>query len=461
MPTNVCKPLSPAAGGDAMKTKTYYILLALAVLFCSIETTDACSLNPTAVMTTDPDGTVFYNDKKVLLAGQNSTANCGFINQYRWRVRPVGGSYTTVYQGSSPTYIYTFPLLEGEETEKSYDVELRVRNSSGLFGYATKTVTVKKGYERFYYLTDHLGSVRVTVDERGDPVGWDDYYPFGLQMPGRSQQQYGSPLTDVKFTGHELNQEGGLGIYHAGARLYDPEIGRFMQQDPLTGMYPGWSPYVYALNNPLIYIDPDGREVRCANEEDCQRAADELNEIHNNGTNITVVEAEWEEKVPSKNPILRFLGLGGTTETVSGYKLSTGESSFDWAQHDYYSALYDVINSTEIIFNFEFVPGETNLTGWPLNETAFEIGGRLYSRKGGGSVRVSADGNSLGEPTGVVIMHELVGHGHPLGGFRANAVNEYYQRKLGYPLLKQPTESPLHGGYHKRIGWQRTGLYQK
>jgi len=86
------------------------------------------------------------------------------------------------------------------------------------------------------------------------------------RSPGRSQQQYGSPLTDVKFTGHELNQEGGLGLYHAGARLYDPAIGRFMQQDPLTGMYPGWSPYVYVLNNPIRYLDPDGHFVVEANK---------------------------------------------------------------------------------------------------------------------------------------------------------------------------------------------------
>ncbi len=244
-----------------MKTSTYYILLALVVLLCSIETTDACSLNPTAVITTDPDGTVFYNGDPVLLSGENSTANCGSINQYRWRVRPVGGSYTTIYQGSSPTYNYTFPLLQDGESEKSYDIELRVRNSSGLFGYAYKSVTVKHNHDSYYYLTDHLGSVRVTVDERGDPVGWDDYYPFGLQMPGRSQQQYGSPATDVKYTGYELNQEGGLGLYHAGARLYDPAVGRFMQQDPLTGKYPGWSPYNYVLGNPVNYLDPDGRFV--------------------------------------------------------------------------------------------------------------------------------------------------------------------------------------------------------
>ena len=38
----------------------------------------------------------------------------------------------------------------------------------------------------YYYLKDHLGNIRVTVDENGNTVTADDYYPFGLQMPGRS-----------------------------------------------------------------------------------------------------------------------------------------------------------------------------------------------------------------------------------------------------------------------------------
>jgi RHS repeat-associated protein len=244
-----------------MKTTTYHILLALAVLFFSIETADACSLNPTAVITTDPDARVLYNGEPVLLSGENSVANCGFIDQYRWRARPVGGSYITLYQGSSPTYNLTVPLLNDGETERLYEIELRVRNSSNLYHTRTIQVTVTRNNKSFYYLTDHLGSVRVTVDERGDPVGWDDYYPFGLQMPGRSQQQYGSPLTDVKYTGYELNQEGGLGLYHAGARLYDPEIGRFMQQDRFKVRYPSLTPYQYAANNPVLFIDVNGDTI--------------------------------------------------------------------------------------------------------------------------------------------------------------------------------------------------------
>ena len=439
-----------------MKTKTNYILLVLAVLLLSIDTADACSLNPTAVITTDPDATVFYNDEPVLLSGENSVANCGFITEYRWLVSQIGGGgWQQIYVGSSPTYNYTFPFLEDGESEKAYDLQLVVRNSSNNYHTRTIQVTITRDNKSFYYLTDHLGSVRVTVDERGDPVGWDDYYPFGLQMPGRSQQQYGSPETDVKFTGYELNQEGGLGLYHAGARLYDPEVGRFMQQDPMTDMYPGFSPYIYTLNNPLIFIDPDGREVRCANEEDCQEAAEELNEIHNNETNITVVEAEWEESTS----VWYKPWTWGEKKTVSGFKLSTSESDFDWSSDIYVSALYDVINSPEINFTFEFVsPDYVLFPRFGSDGIAAETGGRLKSHSAGGHVQVASKHN-LGEPIGVTIMHELVGHGHPVSkGINAMHVNRHYQKLLGFPMKGGATHIR---GFHERIKWKNYNLYER
>lgn len=51
-----------------------------------------------------------------------------------------------------------------------------------------------------------------------------------------------------------------LNPLYAG-RYYVPEIGRFATPDPLAVKYPSMSPYAYALNNPLKYIDPDGRKV--------------------------------------------------------------------------------------------------------------------------------------------------------------------------------------------------------
>ena len=84
-----------------------------------------------------------------------------------------------------------------------------------------------------------------------------DYYPFGLQMRA---YQPGDPAT-FTFTNKQLDEDGGLDWYYFGARFYDAEVGRFLGVDPLAGKYPGLNPYHYTMNNPLIYVDPDGKEV--------------------------------------------------------------------------------------------------------------------------------------------------------------------------------------------------------
>jgi RHS repeat-associated protein len=93
------------------------------------------------------------------------------------------------------------------------------------------------------------------TNELGELVAYSDYYPFGLEMPKRSLA--GDDATKEGFTGHELDAETGLN--YAGARYYDPEIGRWLAVDPLKELYPAHSPYVYVLNNPLILVDPDGK----------------------------------------------------------------------------------------------------------------------------------------------------------------------------------------------------------
>lgn len=79
----------------------------------------------------------------------------------------------------------------------------------------------------------------------------------GLTISGRSSNS-GNPNDDYKFTGHELDDEAGLDLYHANARGYDPVIGRFLQIDPLDMERPGLSPFNYAQNNPLLRTDPTG-----------------------------------------------------------------------------------------------------------------------------------------------------------------------------------------------------------
>lgn len=60
-----------------------------------------------------------------------------------------------------------------------------------------------------------------------------------------------------KFTGHELDKE--TGLYYAGARYYDPRTSIWISVDPLAEDFPSWNPYAYTFQNPLRYVDPDGR----------------------------------------------------------------------------------------------------------------------------------------------------------------------------------------------------------
>ncbi|MHB2149765.1 interleukin-like EMT inducer domain-containing protein [Calditrichota bacterium LG25] len=72
--------------------------------------------------------------------------------------------------------------------------------------------------KKYFYLKDHLGNIRVTVDENGDVKGYNDYYPFGLQMPGRSMNNALS--TDMyKYSSKELDEEGLAGYAPFSVRM--------------------------------------------------------------------------------------------------------------------------------------------------------------------------------------------------------------------------------------------------
>ena len=92
------------------------------------------------------------------------------------------------------------------------------------------------------------------MDDEGAVTATYDYWPYGEILASG-----GSEETHFRFTGHERDDEAGLDYMLARSYAYD--IGRFLRPDPMQGEYPGISPYAYAANNPLKYVDPDGRIV--------------------------------------------------------------------------------------------------------------------------------------------------------------------------------------------------------
>jgi RHS repeat-associated protein len=90
------------------------------------------------------------------------------------------------------------------------------------------------------------------------------YYPFGMAIAGLSQQlpENGQGRlfeNRYLYNGKEYQDDFGLNWYDYGARFYDPQIARFHSIDPAANEFYPHSPYSYVFNNPIMYIDPDGR----------------------------------------------------------------------------------------------------------------------------------------------------------------------------------------------------------
>ena len=198
--------------------------------------------------------------------------------------------------------------------------------------------------------TDHLGNIRLSYTQ--DPqtgalaiLEENHYYPFGLQ-----HKNYNSDITKIdllpeqnnekglkeaapptvplqnpgylyKYNGKELQNEFGVEMYDFGARNYDPAIGRWMNVDPLAEKMRRHSPYNYAFNNPIYFIDPDGMEALPSNSTSASsgggggqttyslNAASSTMETHN----VTTTTNQSFEKVSSD----------GNNKTVDSYTTTT------------------------------------------------------------------------------------------------------------------------------------------
>jgi RHS repeat-associated protein len=223
-------------------------------------------------------------------------------------------------------------------------------------------------YKYVFTYTDHLGNIRLKYAQdpsNGNAISIleeDHYYPYGLKHNGYSSSHLvfdkedegtGIILTPVnpflgdsykyKFGGKEYQDEFDINTYDFGARNYNPALGRWMNIDPLAEAMRRHSPYNYAYNNPIFFIDPDGMApeniiIRGQNDKEIT--------IPTAGDDVTVdIPFDIEESgtldlglsnVDSKNIAVGYeVSASAEAKATLGGKVSAGLTVVNYFNEDY------------------------------------------------------------------------------------------------------------------------------
>ena len=166
-------------------------------------------------------------------------------------------------------YSMSGETLAVDSTDYCFGGSLILRNgrlSRYLFdgGYCSFTLLPSIGNLQYatafhYYQQDHLGNIREVINGNNGTVEQQtSYYPFGGIISDISTSQ---SLQPNKYNGKELDLMHGLNTYDYGARQYDPITVTWNGMDPLSEKYRQFSPLVYCMDNPVKFVDSDGRRI--------------------------------------------------------------------------------------------------------------------------------------------------------------------------------------------------------
>ncbi|KPE49029.1 hypothetical protein AOB46_22265 [Chryseobacterium indologenes] len=269
----------------------------------------------------------------------------------------------------------------------------------------------------------------------GEIVEVNNYYPFGLlhNYTVTTQNAY-----QYKYNGKELQE---TGMYDYGARFLMPDIGRWISPDPLSEEYRRWSPYNYAVNNPVRFTDPDGMSVYDiigVTKQDAQKFKADVHKVLSDskfagiialidvkgksfnkvdaaalstalsGVNVSKDEQTYIDTVvgainDSKVHTVEYLSLGDTVSSAGG------------------TALKDHMNKAQAGVGDKLVPDVSNVKADLINGIA-GAGFNVPTAKGSHSIIVET-ASTTSESRAETSSHEVLGHGIPSAKGLSHTVN--------------------------------------
>jgi RHS repeat-associated protein len=205
-----------------------------------------------------------------------------------------------------------------------------------------------------YYHFDGLRSVVALTNSSGNTVEVYEYDVYG--RPGATDASHPNR---IMFAGREYDKE--TGLYYYRARYYNPQIGRFLQTDPI-GYGDGMNWYAYCGNNPIVWADPAGLlDIKIAFYDGDEPYPPQYGSKH-----------PWEERADDFAPW--YFNMGSTKDVKTVLEaIKWGNENMGWDLHitDIYfydHCAYDVGKNFGMEFGDEWLPA-----GGPYDRTMFDF----------------------------------------------------------------------------------------
>ncbi|WP_164463862.1 DUF6443 domain-containing protein [Chryseobacterium sp. G0186] len=255
---------------------------------------------------------------------------------------------TDYLDGFQYSYIEDGSICPICRTESAYEIQAYSKAIGPIISKPTWKLDFVPTSEGFYSFTenryiyqykDHLGNVRISFGRNSagalEIVDANDYYPFGMNHLKTGNSFYGQgSYKNYKYNGKELQE---TGMYDYGARFYMPDLGRWGVVDPLAEKMRTWSPYNYAFDNPLRFIDPDGmaplddyRLNKNGSLKLLKKTNDNFDRIYNSdkSSSIKVQKGFLDKKFSSSSSTI--LVNNNTKDLSKAYKFFAQNSGVEW-----------------------------------------------------------------------------------------------------------------------------------
>jgi insecticidal toxin complex protein TccC len=206
-----------------------------------------------------------------------------------------------------------------------------------------------------YSLDDHLGSSTLELDQQAQVISEEGYYPFGATAWYARGSEVDVDYKTIRYSGKEMDDSG---LYYYGARYYAPWLQRWVSADP-AGDVDGLNLYGFVGNNPLHYIDSDGKK-KTPSELRRQTIVSSLKYLSAVNRNVKDMDKQLSDlSRPSSfrlKVLTNFLYLSG--RAAAGF--------------------FSALNVTGITFEASSVPGE--LQGLTLGNATAGASNSLYAK---------------------------------------------------------------------------------